>query len=39
MDEEKFVEAVRTFDCLWKVSAKVYRGARSRAKENAWTVN
>ena len=22
MDEEKFVEAVHTFDCLWKVSAK-----------------
>ena len=34
MDEEKLVEAVRTFDCLWKVSAKVYRDAR--AKENAW---
>ena len=34
MDEEKFVEAVHTFDCLWKVSAKVYRDAR--AKENAW---
>ena len=34
MDEEKLVEAVRTFDCLRKVSAKVYRDAR--AKENAW---
>ena len=34
MDEEKLVEAVRTSDCLWKVSAKVYRDAR--AKENAW---
>ena len=34
MEEEKLVEAVRTFDCLWKVSAKVYRDAR--AKENAW---
>ena len=34
MDKEKLVEAVRTFDCLWKVSAKVYRDAR--AKENAW---
>ena len=34
MDEEKLVEAVRTFDCLWKVSAKVYRDVR--AKENAW---
>ena len=34
MDEEKLVEAVRTFDCLWKVSAKVYRDAR--AKEYAW---
>ena len=28
MDEEKLVEAVRTFDCLWKASAKVYRDAR-----------
>ena len=36
MDEEKLVEAVRTSDCLWKVSAKVYRDAR--AKENAWKV-
>ena len=34
MDGEKLVEAVRTFDCLWQVSAKVYRDAR--AKENAW---
>ena len=34
MEEEKLVEAVRTFDCLWKVSAKVYRDAR--AKENTW---
>ena len=34
MDEEKLVEAVPTFDCLWKVSAKGYRDAR--AKENAW---
>ena len=34
MFEEKLIEAVRTFDCLWKVSAKVYRDAR--AKENAW---
>ena len=34
MDEEKLVEAVRTFDCLWTVSAKVHRDAR--AKENAW---
>ena len=34
MNEEKLIEAVRQFDCLWKVSAKVYRD--SRAKENAW---
>ena len=34
MDEEKLVEAVPTFDCLRKVSAKGYRDAR--AKENAW---
>ena len=32
--DEKLVEVVRTFDCLWKVSAKVYRDAR--AKENTW---
>ena len=32
MDEKKLVEAVCTFHCLWKVSAKVYRDAR--AKEN-----
>ena len=34
MDEEKLVEAVHTSDCLWKVSAKVYRDART--KENTW---
>ena len=34
MDEKKLVEAVRKFDCLWKVFAKVYSDAR--AKENAW---
>ena len=32
--DEKLIEAVRDFDCLWKVSAKVYRDVR--AKENAW---
>ena len=34
MDEEKLVEAIRTFDYMWKVFAKVY--CDDRAKENAW---
>ena len=34
MDDEKLVEAVRAFDCLWKVGGKSYRDIR--AKENAW---
>ena len=32
--EEKIIEAVRGFPCLWQVSALSYRD--SRAKENAW---
>ena len=31
---EKIVEAVRGFQCLWKVSSRSYMDAR--AKENAW---
>ena len=32
--DEKLVEAVHTFPCLWQVSAKSYKDARAR--ENAW---
>ena len=39
MDEEKLVEAVPTFDCLWKVSAKgctvVLEPKRMRGKHPA----
>ena len=34
MDNEKLVEAVRSFPSLWQVSAKSYKDLR--AKENAW---
>ena len=34
MDDEKFVEALRSFLCLWLVSSKSYKDLR--AKENAW---
>ena len=33
-EPEKLIKVVRQFECLWKVSAKVYRDVR--AKENAW---
>ena len=33
-DEEKLVEAVRCYPCLWQVSSREYKDAR--AKENAW---
>ena len=36
MDDEKLIEAVRQFECLWKVGSKFYRDVR--AKENAWKV-
>ena len=32
--DEKLVEAVRTFPCLWQVSTKSYKNARAR--ENSW---
>ena len=35
MDEEKLIETVRGFPCLWQVSCKGYKDVR--AKENAWT--
>ena len=34
MDDERLVEAVREFACLWKVGCKSYKDLR--AKENAW---
>ena len=34
MDDEKLVEAVRSFLNLWQVSSKSYKDLR--AKENAW---
>ena len=36
MDDEKLVEAVHSFPCLWQVSSKSYKDLR--AKENAWKV-
>ena len=32
--EEKLIEAVRSFPCLWKPKARSYKDVR--AKENAW---
>ena len=34
-EDEALIEAVRGFECLWKVRAKAYKDLR--AKENAWT--
>ena len=34
MDEEKLIEAVRTYPCIWHVSSKSYKDII--AKENAW---
>ena len=34
MDEEKLIEGVQSFPCLWNVSSKGYRD--QKAKENAW---
>ena len=36
MDEEKLIEAVRGFPCLWQVSSKSYKG--TKAKGNVWKV-
>jgi len=36
MDEEKLIECVREFECLWNVKEKSYKD--QRAKENAWKV-
>lgn len=33
-EDEALAEAVKQFECLWKVRAKAYRDLR--AKENAW---
>ena len=34
MEEEKLIESVRDFPCLWNISCKAYKD--QRAKENAW---
>ena len=34
MNEEKLIEAVRAFPCLWDVTSRSFKD--SRAKENAW---
>ena len=34
MEDEKVVEAVRDFECLWRIGTKSYRDII--AKENAW---
>ena len=36
MDDEKIIEAVRSFPCLWQVTNKSYKD--SKARENAWKV-
>ena len=33
-DDETLIEAVREFECLWRVRSKEYKDLR--AKENAW---
>ena len=35
-DDEVLIEAVRGFECLWKVKSKGYKDLR--AKENTWKV-
>ena len=34
MDEEKLIDCVRCYPCLWQVSSKGYKDIR--AKDNAW---
>ena len=34
MEEEKLIEAIRSFPCLWQISNRFYRD--QRARENAW---
>ena len=34
MDEERLVEAVRSYPCLWNNQIKAYK--EQRTKENAW---
>ena len=36
MNEERLIEEVRKFPCLWDVSTKAYRDIK--AKANAWKV-
>ena len=34
MDDEKLIESVREYPCLWRVCSKAYKDIQ--AKENAW---
>ena len=34
MADERLIESVRNYPCLWQVSSHIYRDLR--AKENAW---
>ena len=34
MEDEKLIESVREYPCLWRVCSKAYKDIR--AKENAW---
>ena len=33
-EEERFIDAVRRYECLWKVGSRVYKDLC--AKENSW---
>ena len=33
-EDEAIIEAVRKFECLWKIRSRVYKDLR--VKENAW---
>ena len=34
VEDERFIEAVREFPCLWRVCSKAYKDLQ--AMENAW---
>ena len=34
MDDEKLVDAVRYYPCIWQVNSRMYKDIT--AKENAW---
>ena len=35
-DDEKLIEEVRVYECLWKVTSMAYKDLR--AKENSWKI-